>query len=327
MMPTSVFASEQYPGHDYPEKVYSMPALSVTRIDLTNNELIFSFNTIGLYGRTLEHFGAGWITDDAYELENMDVRSIDSVSNPWSKRVFWNDTTDLSEYITYKENDGPWVKYTVDAEVDLKENTSGKMFYIAEFDDGGKWISWFSYKDCLNDFSDGMACEVCGYVDGMPDYDHTNYSLIPVRKKEKQAPAVITEPEPEVITEPESVISEPEEVILDSEPKVDNSIADLKTETTEESSNEVSPATVKTIENVMVLGSDIEEYEEDDESEDELGLSPEGPGETTLEVPTLGKTEVVFNWLPYFIAGFALGGTSTWFLVYIYNKKKLSFLR
>ena len=105
----------------------------------------------------------------------------------------------------------------------------------------------------------------------------------------------------------------------------------MKTETEEktgkESSDIVEAATVKTVENVMVLDSDDEDYEEEIGKE-EVDLAPEGPGDTTLEVPTLGKTEInEFNWLPYFIGGAVLGAFSTWFLISMINKRKLPFLR
>jgi hypothetical protein len=55
--------------------------------------------------------------------------------------------------------------------------------------------------------------------------------------------------------------------------------------------------------------------------------TPEGPGETTLDVPTLGKaSKIDFNWLPYFLGGAVLGWILTWFLVYIVMKKKVSYI-
>ena len=168
---TPAFASEQYPGHDYPTQLYGMPTFSITRIDLTNNQLEFSLNTDmdALNGKVLNHFGAGWVTDES-AVSNMDLLAYDSVSNTWSTRAFWNDADVPSKYLS--ETSGAWEKYTVDAEVDLKTNTSGKMFYIAEFEDGDKWISRISYQDCMGAWYDGMSCDIQGYVGDGANYDH-----------------------------------------------------------------------------------------------------------------------------------------------------------
>ena len=173
------FASEQYPGHDYPTQLYGMPTFSVTRIDLTNNQLEFSLNTDmdALNGKILNHFGAWWVTDDL-AVSGMDLLAYDSVSNTWSMRVFWNDMDAPSKYLS--EISGVWEKYVVDAEVDLKMNTSGKLFYIAEFEDGDKWISRISYQDCMEAWTDGMSCDIQGYVGNGANYDHIYYGLVPV---------------------------------------------------------------------------------------------------------------------------------------------------
>ena len=56
--------------------------------------------------------------------------------------------------------------------------------------------------------------------------------------------------------------------------------------------------------------------------------TPEGPGETTLDVPILGgnNESLKFNWIPYFVGGAVLGWILTWFLVYFVMKKKVSYI-
>ena len=321
-----VFASEEYPGHDYPWQLYGMPVFSITRIDLTNNQLEFSMNEVGLYGKVLKNFGAGWITDHSAGVENMDLRAYESVSNVWSQRVFWSDDNDLSSYISY--DDGSWKKYTVDAEVDLRSNTTYRLFYIAEFEDGDKWISRISYEDCASAWTEGMSCDSNGYISGSLNYDHTKFNLVaaPIKATTELDQPVAEEPAAEEpIQEP---ASEPE---LTPEPTLEVAATETTAEQPEMKTDNVEAATVKTVESVMVLEGDTEEIDEeaDDEADDEeIDLSPEGPGETTLTVPTLGKTEVIgFNWLPYFIGGAVVGGGLTWFLVYLNNKRKLPFLR
>ena len=319
-----VFASEEYPGHDYPGQLYGMPVFSITRIDLTNNQLEFSMNEVGLYGKVLKNFGAGWITDHSAGVENMDLRAYESVSNVWSQRVFWSDDNNLSNYISY--DDGSWKKYTVDSEVDLKSNDTYRLFYIAEFEDGDKWISRISYEDCASAWTEGMSCDSKGYISGSLNYDHTKFKLVAAPKK------IVDEPEQPVV-EPVAVEPVSEEPTPEPTPTPENMTTEPTVEQlgTEAKTNDVEAATVKTVENVMVIGGDTEEIDDeaDDETDDEeIDLSPEGPGETTLDVPTLGKTEVIgFNWLPYFIGGAVVGGGLTWFLVYLNNKRKLPFLR
>ena len=298
------FADEAHPGHDYPRRLYSMPVTAITEIDLTNNQLELSVNTVGLYGRVVKYFGVGWVTDNSGEHD--DLLAYDSVSNDWSVRVFQNDDEDLSVY-TSRISDG-WGIYRVDAEVDLKENTSGELFHIVELEDGDKWISKISYADCLGEWTDGMSCLIQGYYNGNPDYYYAYYGLVPVEKKVK---IEVTEPK-ESTPEPEPEEPTQEEMTTD-----ESGVVDM-----------VESPTTKVVENIMVIDSGGAENEENETEEYEIDLASEGPGSTTLEVPTLGRIEKeTFDWWPYFLGGVLVGGGLTWFLVYIYNRRKLSFLR
>ena len=359
----------------FPKIVDGLPTFILSRVDLTNNQLEFSVNINWLGEKVLSNFGAGYVTNRA-AVRSLDVLEYDSVSNPWSERVFWSDNEDLSKYMYKSGGIDGWAKYVVDAESDLLLNDSGELFYLAEFADGDKWLNEFDYSECLSEWSRGMECDAMPMMNGNSQAFEIKYILseapdgklmVGQTQEQKNKNEIVSGPEsgsePESRSELESG-SEPEpensEVVSELEPetnievetealggettnnafnienadelegKVDNEVVEASIETkkvlaTKNSENgakgDLKLASVKqTTKETKEIGDGVADG-------DVAVDTPEGPGETTLDVPTLGEaSKIDFNWLPYFLGGAVLGWILTWFLVYIVMKKKVSYV-
>ena len=359
----------------FPKIVDGLPTFILSRVDLTNNQLEFSVNVNWLGEKVLSNFGAGYVTNRA-AVRSLDILEYDSVSNPWSERVFWSDNEELSKYMYKSGGIDGWAKYVVDAESDLLLNNSGELFYLAEFADGDKWLNEFDYSECLIEWSRGMECDAMPIMNGNSQTFEIKYILseapdgklmVGQTQEQKNKNEIVSGPEsgsePESRSELESG-SEPEpensEVVSELEPetnievetealggeitnnafnienadelegKVDNEAVEVSIETKKVLATKNSENGAKSDLKLASVKQTTKEAKEigDGVADGDVAVdTPEGPGETTLDVPTLGEaSKIDFNWLPYFLGGAVLGWILTWFLVYIVMKKKVSYI-
>lgn len=141
-------------------------------------------------------------------------------------------------------------------------------------------------------------------------------------------PATEPKTETETVVEPQSKPAT--EPVSSLEPDTQSEATTVETPRNDENENEneivvaSAPQTIDTVKVEKVSTDTDEEYID----YDELTESPEGPGETTLDVPMLGEPETIevdqeeFNWLPVFIAGVAVGAILTWFLFSIIHSMR-----
>ena len=322
LVQNTAFASELYPGHDYvPLDNSGSPVFYISKIDPTNNQLEFFYNT-DANNAEISGVEVGWIADRSTNILGMDILSYESATNAWSQRVFSNGTKQFSEYLD--REDGGVKYYTVDAEVSLTNNVFKDLFYIVNLADGSKWINSVEYGDCGYFWSYGKSCNVLSFMPGM-EYNNILYTLKDVEIKNTGSSTTESEPTNNSIDEPET---QPNTDVVS-----DNSI-DREPTTLEnnEKVEMVSSEMPETIEKAVTVASfvkstveetDSEDFDEDEDDEDVY----EGSGDTTLDVPLLGKSEKEINylwWLPFFLGGAALGAISTWFLFSILKKRKES---
>ncbi len=362
-MTTPVMATDEFPGHDYPTMYNWIPAIFIQDVDATNNQFKIIVNTRYLDGKTVASISAGWVYDYSNPDANRDILAYDTVDPAWAVKALDISMTELETWL-YSET-GIFRVYVVDAETELRNNTSFKMFYIVNFTDGTKWINDLDYSVCSG-WVEGKNCTTTMYIQGKY-HDNVKYVLANAMEKfVRTIPDPVPEPEPnpepEPVTDPEPIpeptpepVSEPEPVpeptpeptpepalTIDPAPTVEPELTSVTEEKPEVKTEKISEETPRNDEIVIAsapqmvdtvriqeISTDTDETEED--VYDIMTESPDGPGETTLDVPLLGKseedaTEVAetenFNWLLIFIAGVALGAISTWFLFSLINRYK-----
>lgn len=153
------------------------PQFELSLIDLTNNKLDFGVTQPGLPG-FLENFGA-WIVDDS------DVEDIADLEENSLTRVFWNDDGEVTGYRKYIKNTTN--HYVVPSEVKLAEKSTGKIFYMANFDDGTVWAYLIDYSDCLSGWTTGKACAADTFEKDSDWYvTSINYVLVDVDIEETE---------------------------------------------------------------------------------------------------------------------------------------------
>lgn len=345
LTPMSTFASDEFSGVDYPSRINNIPAVYISRIDFTNNELEFTLNT--LEGKKLARFGAAWVKDRSDEYLNADARSYPSVDEVWSEKIFWSDDYDL-DIESYHSNDSSFFKrYTVDAIVDLKDNIYWDMYYIAETTDGIRWVNKVTYGNCGSVWQAGKAC-IGNVFRNETEVDNVQYFLrdAPEKFTKTEIPRVVVIPDPEPTVEPEPTpesepVVEPEPTFeLESTPEPELTMGSETTiepeatvnETENISKPENDPVLITGVEVLATQGltdtdNDINEEFEDNiiEELEDFNEFYEGFGDSTLGVPILGGVNEdgeepeceEINVLMYFIFGAAVGAILAWFLSFI----------
>ncbi len=336
---SSVMATSNYPGHDYPPRASNnVPAIYMSRIDIENNQIEFTVDTERLDDKTISNIGVGWAKNNSYLMENSNILEYETVETDWSEKVLKKSTDELASYLA-RSSEFEQV-YIIDADVDIKSNELNKMFYIVDFTDGSKWINNASYEDCGQAWVPGLNC-VAGRFSSMKEYDNVVYVTAGAPEKFIGTNPEPTEPEPvepEPITPdptvsddvgpttPEPVVDDPEPVVSDPEVISENREIENeeKAQVNDNKNTVVLASAPQTIDTVQSKNITLDDDEEDNNIYEELTEAPEGAGETTLDIPMLGGTNKCdeFNWLPYFIAGTALGAISIWFLFSIIKKVK-----
>lgn len=219
MMPAAVFASEEYPGTDYPPRINNIPGFYITVIDPTNNQIEFTLNT--LFNKEPARFGVAWIRDRSEPVLNADIRSFTGIDESTSTKVFWSDDYDLDlESYHSRDTAGFLRKYVVDSEVDLSHNTFRELYYIMETTDGERWVNKATYQECGDAWTEGKACAM-SWIKNDVEVDNVAYALTDAPEKfiNKNIPraAATPEPEPEPVT-PEPTEPEPEPEPVTPEP-------------------------------------------------------------------------------------------------------------
>ncbi|MBR1874976.1 hypothetical protein IJ798_01170 [Candidatus Saccharibacteria bacterium] len=162
------------------------PQFELTKIDLTNNKFDFGVTQVRLPGDILT-FGA-WIVND------FDIDNLDDLDETSLTEAFWNGDRDISSYYHHSKNTTR--HYITPATVNLAEESTGKMFYMAELSDGTVWANLVDYSDCLSGWTFGKACIADTFEQEMGFATTINYVLADVEIESTEP----TEPEP---TEPE----------------------------------------------------------------------------------------------------------------------------
>ena len=124
------------------------PQVELTKIDLTNNKLDFGF-TMSFLPSMPYRFGA-------YIIDDTGVDDLSELGEDALVRAFWNDEKEAGDYYKYTANTTK--HYVVPAEVDLVEESTGKMLYMAEFSEGSVWAHLIDYSECLAGWTLGKAC-------------------------------------------------------------------------------------------------------------------------------------------------------------------------
>ncbi len=315
----SVMATDEYSGRDYPQFHDGVPAITLSRIDETNNQLEFIVDTRYMGNRKPTRLSAGLPLD--YDDSGFELLAHENVDDSNSIRVL---NIDWNEALAYRTSSGIYDVYIFNPEVNLGDDVIHKMFYVVDFADGTKWINLAIYDACAN-WKDGNSCNVL-YYDGTREYATAIYRLTKAPAKfdvplwepkvsdgeEELETEEKLENEGELGTEEELETSEEES---ETEPESNSGVV-VAIETEEEAREVLLSSMPKTLDTIDIEGSEGEEIVD----------SPDGAGETTLDVPILGnmkqKEEKTFNWLIYFIAGTAVGATSTLFLFSMFKRFK-----
>jgi hypothetical protein len=328
--------------HSYPKFIESngRTAVALTKIDPTNSQVRFTID-MEETGK-IAGIGVGWVTDKSAAPRY--ILFYETMDEPWIEKFFYKEWDDFSTYLSGQ--DGKFNSYTVDGDIELSLNTTNKLFYIVDFEDGTKWINEATYSVYGESWIEGKSFDARFYRNDL-NFDTVIYEQVDASEKfirvlpepEPEPEPVTSEPEPEL--EPEPVTSEPtkEEKIEESpetdpipssETEVKTAIIEVAPSDEEKESTVTTASDPKTIDTVIkksVTTDTDEDYDEyEDESFDELTESPEGLGETTVDVPVLGNTmeesPASNNSILYIIGGTALGAGLTWFLFSLYRKYK-----
>ena len=313
------------------------PQFELTKIDLTNNKFDFGVTQVRLPGDILT-FGA-WIVND------FDINNLDDLDETSLTEAFWNGDRDISSYYHHSKNTTR--HYITPATVNLAEESTGKMFYMAELSDGTVWANLVDYSDCLSGWTFGKACIADTFEQEMGFATTINYVLAdveiesteptdPVEPEEPIGPVEPTDPvNPVDITDnPDSGQTNPTDSDLNN---LDNTPVEKNTDS-EEREPKVTEKIIETVKTVEVANSttsnslsdssnsDGSDSSNDAETDKTEYNTDEKADESVLEVPELGKkNDNILNnlsWILIFISGMLLGTTSTWFLLSDHKKMK-----
>lgn len=207
-----VKATSEYPGRDYPTQRGGNPYVFILSIDQTNNQLQFNVDTWRTAANPITKIKASWIKDEhVEEVEKMHLLTYDIIDQSWLEKI-----VDVpAPYLDFLSAEaGVFHVYTFDSEVSLKDNHSGKMFYIVEFADGTKWINRVSYEKCQNKWVMGKYCTV-NYYQQNKEYDSVVYDITDAPEKFIRKHS---EPEEKPAEEPKNPVN-PDPIVNQEDPK------------------------------------------------------------------------------------------------------------
>ena len=366
-----MMATDKYPGRDYPTLVDYIPAIYMSRIDPTNSQIEITVNTMYLDGRTIAKIGSGFIRDHSEPIENRDILTYEFVDPKWSTVMFNYDMEEIETYFTREEgtlkvytvntskalssNTFKRLYYIVDFTDGTKwvNNVNymecGKDWVMGKSCDAYRYEQDKEYDNVRYLLADAPEkfIKPDPKVTSEPESTsepETTPELEPTAEMETVLdPEPIAEPEstqevepilesdstPELVIEPEPVsITEP---IMEPTTPVIETVSEVIVEETPRNNEIVLASAPQIIDTVKVEEISTDTDDEVEDVYDVLTESPDGPGETTLDIPLLGKSgeeasEIVemqdSNWLLIFIAGVTLGAISTWFLFSLINRYK-----
>ena len=374
MVGPSAFADEE--SMQIPVGFDERPQFELTKIDLTNNKLDFGMTQVRLPGE-IQDFGAWIVKDD-------NVADSEELGEDALLRAFSNAGIGADNYYRYSVSTTK--HYVVPAEINLLEESTGKILYMTELLDGTVWAHLIDYSECLSGWTFGKACVADTFErDSNWNVTEINYVLadVEIEPEETEEPGESDEPvvpdDPGVTDESgglnESGVTdipgEPDEPGTTDESGVPDKSGEIKEsgvpDDIRESENMESnnrqenlsgnepenlsrddglkddgPARVDDADNFSNLAttgnpdgagnyntassSNMVDTSDTNEETNESKEVEEGAGNTTLEVPELGKKTESENtlqnltWLLIFLAGALTGALSTWFLLSDHRK-------
>jgi hypothetical protein len=330
LFPSKAFAET---GAVYVPKPYNIPIIHVARIDMTNNQIEFRVSSLTVGSRKIKEVELLYLPDgvDEEQLLDYDLSEMEGV-----KTAFKN-SENFEEY--YVDMVNFYRSYIVDTFYDLKENEIGEMMFVVRLESGEAWVDKIDYKMCKNLWKPGADCYEAGFVI-KNEVNSTIYSMAVAPERYVPPEKII-----ETVVVEVPVEKEPDEAETGSDETGEESENTGNSETESESKPEsgdnnetgveIEKNTEEAEENVekqsdnqnTELSSEIvidDSYRKKEIIIDNSILeetdneSHEGPGETTLDVPVLGKVETEVkedsSWLNWFLIGFCSGTILTSFL-------------
>lgn len=331
---SNVFAET---GVVYVPKPYNIPIIHVARIDMTNNQIEFRVSSLTVGSRKIKEVELLYLPDgvDEEQLLDYDLSEMEGV-----KTAFKN-SENFEDY--YVDMVNFYRSYIVDAFYDLKENEIGEMMLIVRLESGETWVDKIDYKICRNLWKPGADCYEAGFVI-KNEVNSTLYSMavaperyvppekiietvvveVPVEKEpdEAETGSDETEEESENTGNSETESGSGSESEYESGDNNETGVETEKnTEETEEITEERSDNQNTDLSSEIVIDDSYRKKEiiiDNSILEETDNESHEGPGETTLDVPVLGKVETEVkednSWLNWFLIGFCSGTILTSFL-------------
>lgn len=154
--PLTCFATGE---HEYPPKHGSVqPDFQLETIDPTNNKLQISLWHDHLEGREPAEIGVLWSNDAAATLPTLEMETTDYT---WATEVYRS--KNLQGGVT-RNGKTTW---TVQSEVNLKNNSSHLLYAYVKFSDGGYFNTKVNYHRCYTAapvWSEGMECVPYSYL-------------------------------------------------------------------------------------------------------------------------------------------------------------------
>lgn len=154
--PLSCFAASV---HEYAPKHDSVhPDFQLETIDLTNNKLQISLWHEHIANREPSEIGVLWSNDSAATLPTLEMETTDY---PWATEVYRS--KNLRDGVT-KNGKTTW---TVQSEVNLKNNSSHLLYAYVKFADGGYFNTKVNYHRCYTAppvWVEGMECVPYSYL-------------------------------------------------------------------------------------------------------------------------------------------------------------------
>ena len=154
--PLSCFAASV---HEYAPKHDSVhPDFQLETIDLTNNKLQISLWHEHIANREPSEIGVLWSNDSAATLPTLEMETTDY---PWATEVYRS--KNLGGGVTQNGK----TTWTVQSEVNLKNNSSHLLYAYVKFADGGYFNTKVNYHRCYTAspvWAEGMECVPYSYL-------------------------------------------------------------------------------------------------------------------------------------------------------------------
>ena len=312
---TPTFATTQ---HEYvPIDGNGRPAIYISLVDIVNDQLEFTLDTSRLSEQEISKIEVGMVTKR--EVLDEGILSFEGAVNSWSEKYFITSES-LSYYLSGES--GVYRTYVFDLiPAMLLSNPYKDLFYVIDLANGTKLNGYATFYRCGIYRNGNESCKADEF-DSMMPYDNITYVATPAPEKYvRSSNSGASGSSGDASSGDAGTLGGGETGESKSSEGNTNSDNVEVINTAEVKTSEDAPKTIaKVATAVKTTDTDTSDDIDDDEEYDDI--EAEGYGETTLDVPKLGKEveDDVFKWLPYFATGVALGGISVWFLSLIIRK-------